>query len=334
MQKAASTGDEQLFVRIDRVKTAFLEKRYTIREIIFLLVIFLCLTPWASPPLALLLGLIVAQVIGHPFQHVSHKVTSFLLKASVVGLGFGINFQSALKAGSDGFLFTVVSIAATLLFGALMGKLLSIEKKTSYLISSGTAICGGSAIAAIAPVIDAEESQISVALGTVFILNSVALFVFPEVGTWLHMSQNQFGLWAAIAIHDTSSVVGAASKYGPEALQIATTVKLARSLWIIPLAVITSMLFRQKVSNVKIPWFIGLFVLAMLASTYMPFIQPVTPYAVHIAKSGLTVTLFLIGAGLSVKVLKKVGWKPLLQGVLVWAAIAIGTLFMILNYLP
>ncbi|NTU50222.1 MAG: putative sulfate exporter family transporter, partial [Desulfobulbaceae bacterium] len=283
--------------------------------------------------LPIFLGLVVAQVIGHPFQQVNHKVTSLLLKVSVVGLGFGINFQSALKAGSDGFLFTISSIVGTLLFGVLIGKMLRIEKKTSYLISSGTAICGGSAIAAIAPVIDAEESQTSVALGTVFILNSVALFLFPEVGTWFHMSQNQFGLWAAIAIHDTSSVVGAASKYGAEALQIATTVKLARSLWIIPIAIITSMLFRQKVNNVKVPWFIGLFVLAMLTSTYIPAIQPVTPFAVHVAKSGLTVTLFLIGAGLSVKVLKTVGWKPLLQGALVWVAISIGTLFMVLKYM-
>lgn len=333
MANIASRGNHQLLIRLGQVKTAFLERNITVREVIFIGALLLCLTPWASPPLALFLGLVVAQVIGHPFQHVNHKVTSLLLKVSVVGLGFGINFQSALKAGSDGFLFTIISIVGTLLFGVLIGKMLRIEKKTSYLISSGTAICGGSAIAAIAPVIDAEESQTSVALGTVFILNSVALFLFPEVGTWFHMSQNQFGLWAAIAIHDTSSVVGAASKYGAEALQIATTVKLARSLWIIPIAIITSMLFRQKVNNVKVPWFIGLFVLAMLASTYIPAIQPVTPFAVHIAKSGLTVTLFLIGAGLSVKVLKTVGWKPLLQGVLVWVAISIGTLFMVLKYM-
>lgn len=333
MANIASRGNHQLLIRLGQVKTAFLERNITVREVIFIGALLLCLTPWASPPLALFLGLVVAQVIGHPFQHVNHKVTSLLLKVSVVGLGFGINFQSALKAGSDGFLFTIISIVGTLLFGVLIGKMLRIEKKTSYLISSGTAICGGSAIAAIAPVIDAEESQTSVALGTVFILNSVALFLFPEVGTWFHMSQNQFGLWAAIAIHDTSSVVGAASKYGAEALQIATTVKLARSLWIIPIAIIISMLFRQKVNNVKVPWFIGLFVLAMLASTYIPAIQPVTPFAVHIAKSGLTVTLFLIGAGLSVKVLKTVGWKPLLQGVLVWVAISIGTLFMVLKYM-
>lgn len=333
MANIAKNGGHEFFIRIEQVKAAFLERSITVREVIFIGVLLLCLTPWASPPLALFLGLVVAQVIGHPFQHLNHKVTSLLLKISVVGLGFGINFQSALKAGSDGFLFTIVSIVATLLFGALIGKLIKIEKKTSYLISSGTAICGGSAIAAIAPVVDAKESQTSVALGTVFILNSFALFLFPEIGARLHMSQNQFGLWAAIAIHDTSSVVGAASKYGAEALQIATTVKLARSLWIIPLALSTSLFFRQKVNNVKIPWFIGLFVLAMLASTYFPSIQPITPFMVHIAKSGLTVTLFLIGAGLSLKVLKTVGWKPLLQGVLVWVAISVATLFMVLKYM-
>ncbi|NTW64522.1 MAG: putative sulfate exporter family transporter, partial [Chlorobiaceae bacterium] len=194
--------------------TAFLEKRITIREIIFLLLALFCLTPWASPPLALFLGLIAAQVTGNPFRKNSHTITSTLLQASVVGLGFGINFQSALNVGREGMLLTVASIAGTLLIGGLAGKFLGIEKKTSWLIASGTAICGGSAIAAIAPVIDADEQQTSVALGTIFILNAVALFLFPEAGAMLHMTQKQFGLWAAIAIHDTSSVVGAASRYG------------------------------------------------------------------------------------------------------------------------
>ncbi|ACF14284.1 conserved hypothetical protein [Chloroherpeton thalassium ATCC 35110] len=330
MENTASR--DQKIARFHGFKTEVLERSVTIREIVFVGMVFLCLTPWVSPPLALLLGLVMAQLIGHPFQRINHKLTSFLLKVAVVGLGFGINFQSALKAGSEGFLFTVITIAGTLLFGALVGKLLGIEKKTSALISSGTAICGGSAIAAVAPAIGAEERQTSVALGTVFILNAVALFVFPEIGAWLHMTQNQFGLWAAIAIHDTSSVVGAASKYGAEALQIATTVKLARSLWIIPVAAIMSFIFKQhKQNRVQFPWFIGLFVVAMLLYSYFPIIQPVTPYIVHTAKSCLTVTLFLIGAGLSKEVVQQVGWKPLLQGVIVWLVISIGTLFMILG---
>jgi len=316
-------------------KAAFdVKKILTVRGVIFLLIAVFCLTPWASPPLALLLGLVAAQSIGHPFLNFNHKVTSLLLKASVVGLGFGINFESAVKAGSDGLLFTILSIAATLFIGALLGKLLKVDKKTSYLISSGTAICGGSAIAAIAPVIDAEENQVSVALGTVFILNSVALFLFPEVGKLFHMTQHQFGLWSAIAIHDTSSVVGAASKYGHESLLIATTVKLARSLWIIPLALVSSMMFKkkeQKSYKIKAPWFIALFVGATIIHTYLPQLQPFTRDVVPAAKAGLTLTLFLIGAGLSWKVLKSVGWPPLIQGILTWAAISIVTLLMVLG---
>jgi len=332
-KKASSSAEKEKSVKTGKV--AFdVKKILSVRGIIFLLITVFCLTPWASAPLALLLGLVAAQLIGHPFLHLNHKVTSLLLKASVVGLGFGINFESAVKAGSDGFLFTILSIAATLLIGALLGKLLKVDKKTSYLISSGTAICGGSAIAAIAPVIDAEENQVSVALGTVFILNSVALFLFPEVGKLFHMTQHQFGLWSAIAIHDTSSVVGAASKYGHESLLIATTVKLARSLWIIPLALVSSMMFKkkeQKSYKIKAPWFIALFVGATIIHTYLPQLQPFTREVVPAAKAGLTVTLFLIGAGLSWKVLKSVGWPPLIQGILTWIAISVVTLLMVLG---
>jgi len=331
MEQTAKKNKTQLRTRIEQFKIAGLEKNISIRDIIFFLATFFCLTPWVTPPLALLLGLITTQIMGHPFLHLNHKVTSLLLQASVVGLGFGINFESALKAGNDGFLFTVLSIAGTLAFGGIIGKLLSVETKTSYLIATGTAICGGSAIAAISPVIDAQENQTSVALGTVFILNASALFLFPEMGKWLQLTPHQFGLWAAIAIHDTSSVIGAAGKYGPEALQIATTVKLARTLWIIPVAFITSMLFKQKMNQVKIPWFIGLFVAAMLIHTYLPQLRPLTIAIAPLARSGLTVTLFLIGAGLSRKVLKNVGWQPLLQGIATWIAISIATLLMVLR---
>ena len=220
-----------------------LDKSITTREVIFLLAVVLCLSPLISPPIALLMGLIIAQFIGHPYLHLNHKATHILLQVSVVGLGFGMNVTSALKAGKEGILFTIVSIIGTLVIGFFMGKFLKIEKKTSYLISTGTAICGGSAIAAISPVIKAEEKQISVALGTIFILNSAALFLFPFIGHQLNLSQSQFGMWCAIAIHDTSSVVGAASKYGPQALEIATTVKLARALWIIPVAFLSTFIF-------------------------------------------------------------------------------------------
>lgn len=303
----------------------------TTREVIFLLAFVFCLSPLITPPIALLMGLIIAQFIGHPYLHLNHKATHILLQVSVVGLGFGMNIHNAMKAGKEGLLFTIVSIIGTLVIGFFMGKFLKIEKKTSYLISAGTAICGGSAIAAISPVIKAEEKQISVALGTIFILNSIALVLFPIIGHQLGLSQNQFGLWCAIAIHDTSSVVGAASKYGTEALEIATTVKLARALWIIPIAFFSTFLFKNKNTKLKIPYFIGLFVLAMTANTYIPLVQNYSSYLVAIAKAGLTLTLFLIGCGLSKQVLLSVGIKPLLQGVALWLVISAAALWVILH---
>ncbi|HRN94772.1 MAG TPA: putative sulfate exporter family transporter, partial [Chitinophagales bacterium] len=205
-------------------KDYFLNLNDNARKVIFILAVVFCLSPIASPPIALLLGIVLAQLIGHPFLQYNSKTVRLLLQVSVVGLGFGMNVNTALKAGKEGFLFTVVSIFGTLILGYFLGKLFKINEKTSFLVSTGTAICGGSAIAAVSPVIKAEEKQISVALGIVFILNSVALLVFPMVGKQLQLSQADFGLWSAIAIHDTSSVVGAASVYGNEALQIATTV--------------------------------------------------------------------------------------------------------------
>lgn len=306
-----------------------LDKSITTREVIFLLAVVLCLSPLISPPIALLMGLIIAQFIGHPYLHLNHKATHILLQVSVVGLGFGMNVTSALKAGKEGILFTIVSIIGTLVIGFFMGKFLKIEKKTSYLISAGTAICGGSAIAAISPVIKAEEKQISVALGTIFILNSAALFLFPFIGHQLNLSQSQFGMWCAIAIHDTSSVVGAASKYGPQALEIATTVKLARALWIIPVAFLSTFIFKNKDSKIKIPYFIGLFVLAMIANTYIPFVQQYNHYLTNSAKAGLTLTLFLIGCGLNRKTISSVGFKPLIQGVILWVIIATAALWAV-----
>ncbi|MFV5698948.1 YeiH family protein [Flavobacterium sp. ZT3R17] len=302
------------------------------QQIIFVALLLFCSTSVVSPPIALLLGLIVANLSGHPFLHLNHKATNILLQVSVVGLGFGMNVNNALSAGKEGFIFTIGSIFSTLIFGTFLGKWLKIEKKTSHLISCGTAICGGSAIAAIAPVIKSDEKQTSIALGVIFILNSVALFLFPAVGHWLDLSQKEFGLWCAIAIHDTSSVVGAASKFGPEALQIATTIKLARALWIIPVALLMAFIFKNKSSRIKIPYFIGLFILAMAMNTYVSQTAIVAPYLVSIAKIGLTLTLFLIGAGLNRNILKSVGVKPLFQGLLLWIFIAIGTLLTIMYF--
>lgn len=299
-------------------------------KIIFMGLAILSLFPFISSATALVLGIIYAQIFENPYAKQTKKATGLLLKVAVVGLGFGMNIYSALAAGKDGFVLTIFSIFLTLTLGFGIGKLLKIDKKISYLISSGTAICGGSAIAAVSPVIDADEKQISVALGIVFILNSVALIIFPPIGHALGLSQVDFGLWSAIAIHDTSSVVGAAAKYGDEALEVATTVKLARALWVIPVAFLSTMLFKNKGSKVKIPYFIGLFVLAMLANSYIPFIQPLGPYIVEVSKAALTLTLFLIGTSLSFRTVKNVGAKPFIEGVLLWIFISVSSLAYIL----
>lgn len=302
-----------------------------IKVIIYWIIVVLCLVGVLSPPLALFIGIVMAQ-IGHPYAKLNSKLTSKLLQISVVGLGFGMNLTSAIKAGKEGIVFTVISIFGTLLLGYGLGKIMKIEKKTSFLVSAGTAICGGSAIAAVSPVIKANEQQISAALGTVFILNAIALFIFPQIGHYFELSQHQFGLWSAIAIHDTSSVVGAASNYGDEALKIATTVKLARALWIIPVAYLATLVFKNKDSKAKIPYFIGYFILALIANTYLPFVQKVSPYLVKLAKIGLTLTLFLIGTSLSKKVIQAVGLKPLIQGIILWVTISVAALYVVMHF--
>ncbi len=317
---------------IQKQPPIFFKINAKLQQIIFVALILFSMTPYSSPPIALLLGLVVANLSGHPFLSLNHKAVSILLQISVVGLGFGMNINGALSAGKECFFFTISSIFSTLILGTFIGKWLNIDKKTSHLISCGTAICGGSAIAAIAPVIKSDEKQTSVALGVIFILNSLALFLFPAIGNWLGLSQKEFGLWCAIAIHDTSSVVGAASKFGPEALQIATTVKLARALWIVPVALITSIIFKNKLRRIRIPYFIGLFILAMAMNTYSLKTAIVAPYLVSIAKIGLTLTLFLIGAGLNRGILKTVGIKPLFQGFLLWMFIGIASLTAIMYF--
>ncbi|AYA38997.1 putative sulfate exporter family transporter [Hymenobacter oligotrophus] len=309
----------------------FGQRVVTPQQLLFGLALLLCLSPLGSAPLALALGLGVALLAGNPFPAHTKRYTSQLLQWSVVGLGFGMNAEAAWRAGQEGLLFTVVSILSTLVLGYLVGRWLGIARNTSHLIASGTAICGGSAIAAVGPVVQASDEEMSVALGTVFVLNAIALFAFPLIGEALHLSQHQFGLWAAIAIHDTSSVVGAASHYGDEALQVATTVKLARALWIIPVALGTAALFRSRGARVKPPYFILGFVGAMLLATYVPALQPFAQVLVKLAKVGLTLTLFLIGAGLSRQVLKAVGPRPFLQGVVLWLVISGASLWLIVH---
>ncbi len=300
------------------------------KKIFFVLCLLFCATPFANNPIALIIGFLFACILGNPFAHISHKATKWLLKICVVGLGFGMSLQTAIHTSKQGLILTVCSIVITLGLGIIIGKLLKISTKIAHLLASGTAICGGSAIAAVAPIVNASEKEISVSLGTVFLLNSIALIIFPAIGHFFNLTQHQFGLWSAIAIHDTSSVVGAASSYGQEALQLATTVKLARALWIIPLSLVSAFVFKSENKKINIPWFIGLFILAMIMNSYIPYISNFNTYIVSISKTGLTITLFLIGVGLSINKIKSVGWKPLLLGVLLWIVISVSSLFAIM----
>ena len=299
-------------------------------KILFIILAALCFFPIVSPPIALFLGIIFINIFGQVFN--ADKIIKIVLQVSIVGLGFGINLKQALQAGSEGFLFTVFSITLIVVLGIVLGYIFRIDKIITQLISFGTAICGGSAIAAIAPILKADGKQTSVSLGIIFLLNALALFIFPEIGQYFHLSQNQFGIWSAIAIHDTSSVVGAASKYGHEALQTATTVKLARALWIIPISFVLSFLNKSG-GKIKIPYFIGFFVLAILVNSYFPAIKEVTDYVVDFSKSSLKVALFLIGTGLSFQNLKNIGIKPLLLGIILWVVISVISLFAVLEFL-
>lgn len=285
-----------------------------------------------TPALALFAGLVFALIFPMPFPKFNKKGSKYLLQASVVGLGFGMNVVTALKSGSEGMMFTIVSVIGVMAFGILIGIWMHLNRKTAYLISSGTAICGGSAIAAVGPVLKADDHEMAVSLGVIFILNAIALFIFPPIGHYFGMTQAQFGTWAAIAIHDTSSVVGAGDAYGAEACQIATLIKCTRALWIIPLAFATMFIFRDKKgSKVSIPWFIFLFVAAMVVNTYCGIPSAVSDTIVYISKKALVVTLFFIGAGLSVGMVKKVGIRPLLLAILLWIIIGVSSFMVVMN---
>lgn len=301
----------------------FLKSKKSISVVVYLVLSVLCLFPFVKPPVALFAGLVFSLTIGTPFPKFNKKVSKYLLQISVVGLGFGMNLHDSLRAGADGIVFTVFSVVSVMVLGILLGKWMRVSRVSSYLIATGTAICGGSAIAAVGPVAKASESEMSVSLATIFVLNAVALFLFPVLGHLFDLSQQQFGMWAAIAIHDTSSVVGAGATYGEEALKVATTVKLTRALWIIPLTFYTTFHFKSKGDRLYIPWFILFFILAMLLNTYFPLYEYITKDIVSISHQGLTLTLFFIGAGLSKTVLKSVGVKPLALGVVLWFFIAL-----------
>jgi uncharacterized integral membrane protein (TIGR00698 family) len=306
------------------------------QKLVFIFLILFCLSPYGSAPVALALGLVFALTIGNPFPQITGKPATYLLQASVVMLGFGMNLGAVYKAGKSGLVFIVAVISSALILGFLLGKLLKIPKRITTLVSTGTAICGGSAIAAVGPAIKAESDEMSVSLGTIFVLNAVALFTFPIIGHALDMSQNQFGLWAAIAIQDTSSVVGASSAYGAESLATAATVKLARALFIAPIALALAFAFREKDGKAKItiPWFIFLFVAAAAIRTFAPtFLWPsMFDALVNLAKAGFIVTLFLIGLSLSREMLQKVGVRPFLLGAMLWIVIASVSLAAVLNF--
>ena len=304
----------------------------TASQIIYIaIIVAIILFQQISAPIALLAGLIFAFTLENPWPKFNKKTSKYLLQVAVVCLGFNMNLQQSLKSGSEGMLFTVVSVVGVMLLGVMLGYWLHINRKTAYLISSGTAICGGSAIAAVGPVVKADENEMAVSLGVIFILNSIALFIFPPLGHMFEMTQQQFGTWAAIAIHDTSSVVGAGEMYGEQALQVATLIKLTRALWIIPLAFVTMFIFRDRTAKISIPWFIFIFVLAMIVNTYVPLPEWFVTAMVWIARRGMVVTLYLIGASLSLKSIRQVGVKPLVQAVILWVVISVSSLAVVLN---
>ena len=313
-------------------------------KVVYIILLAYCLTPYGSPAAALALGIVYALLIPNPFLKRSKKVSKVLLQASVVLLGFGMNLPTVLRAGKEGMLFAAASILATFVLGSLIARLWKIPAVTATLISAGTAICGGSAIAAVGSVIAAPDGEMSVAIGTIFLLNAVSLYLFPAIGHALHLSEPQFGMWAGIAIHDVSSVVGAASKYGDQALEVATAVKLSRALWIVPISLVIGFLWRKfqlaknngasvTMSNsaIQFPWFILLFLIASVIGSYVQLIAQYSPLLSLMAKKGLAITLFLIGSGISPAMLKAVGWKPLAQGVILWVLMSVGSLMVILN---
>jgi len=304
---------------------AFFGNTGCVTKNVFFIGLIIAASGLVSPPIALAGGLIYGFSFVHPFHVEAKQLSKLLLQASVVGLGFGMDLQQVMQAGRSGFIYTAGSISFALLLGWGLGRLLQVKQRISYLISAGTAICGGSAIAAIAPI---TKGEIAVSLGTVFVLNSIALLTFPVIGAALHLTQTQFGLWSALAIHDISSVVGATAKYGAVALAVGTTVKLARALWIVPLSVGTAMANKRK-ARIQWPWFILFFCLAAVANTYVHIFQSAYPVLKHLGVIGLTVTLYLIGTGLSMRTLREVGVRPFLQGVLLWLFVAGGSLTLI-----
>ncbi|MBC5772508.1 putative sulfate exporter family transporter [Pontibacter sp. KCTC 32443] len=294
------------------------------------LILAILFTQAFSAPVALFAGLVVGLVLGNPWQKYTSLSSKYALQIAVVGLGFSIDLHQVSATGLSGILYTAISLSVTLGLGFILGKALGIQAKLSHLIGVGTAICGGSAIAAVAPTIKADATEISVSLAIVFILNALALFTFPVVGHWFELTQSQFGVWAAIAIHDTSSVVGAASRYGLDALQIATTLKLTRALWIIPMVLLSAFLFKSKETKLSLPLFIPLFLVASVLYTFVPVVSVAALTIVLVAKKLLVLSLFFIGINLNPATLKKISARPFLQGFILWVLVTLGTLLAVI----
>ncbi len=296
---------------------------------LYYLVPILCLFPFFSAPLALFLGILLAIFYKGEEVIKTGKLTKYLLQGSIVCMGFSMSVNEVIQTGKTGFMITIVSVVVTVIAGILLGRLFKVGTNTTMLISSGTAICGGSAIAAVAPVLDAKNNEISFSLAVIFVLNAVALFVFPLIGHLLQMDQTHFGYWAAIAIHDTSSVVGACSAYGEQALQVGTTVKLTRTLWIIPLALCIAFFNKNKTSKINIPWFIFLFLLAIIVGNYIPGMAETNGHLSWLGKKGMMVSLFFIGASINMDEVKKTGINTFMLGITLWFMISILSYFWI-----
>lgn len=295
---------------------------------LYSIIIALCFMPFISPAVALLIGM-VFSFIGIKHDSI-HKYTSKTLQASIVLMGFGMSLSDVIASSKTGFIETIISVTVVMFLGIALGKLLKVEKNTSLLIASGTAICGGSAIAAVAPIINSKNYQTSFALIVIFVLNAVALFIFPFIGHRLGLSQETFGIWAAIAIHDTSSVVGAGAIYGDKALQVATTVKLIRALWIIPLSLIIAFVNKSdEKKSIKFPWFIPFFVLAIIVANIFPSMQVSYNHFSWLGRRGMVVALFLIGSNITISEIRKSGTRSFALGILLWLVIAIGSLFFL-----
>lgn len=329
---------------LDRILHQSITIQFNLQQLLFTGFAVLSIAPWISAPVALIFGMATALTIENPFPQTSRQMARLLLKVCVVMLGFGMDLAIVLKAGQTGVVFAAFTIGATLLLGKWLGQALKIPQKASVLIAVGTAICGGSAIAAVSVVIGAAEQEISIAMGTIFLLNAAALYIFPLLGHLLHLTPTQFGTWAGVAIHDISSVVGAAAHYGGDTLNIATAVKLSRALWIVPVSLLFAGLFRTQPTigelpssrtarRIQVPWFIGLFLLASIARTLMPIVAHLSPTITNLSETGLKLTLFLIGSELSIQTLRSVGWQPILQGVILWIAIATTSLGAILWFI-